>query len=254
MTERPCCHCPLCRLETELLTELMDPSRLDGCRRILSSTPALAAFSGAGPLLTHLRLCRQTSSSDGILRALLHAKAIFDDGIVERVFILAILPSIHISLRRVARCYPQLSPEDTSQQALQSLLRFLDSEQLKARQNYLGFAIARRVKRMMFEWAKHEMRPRGFEPGGDAPSHNSSSDSFERLVLLRHFLDRAVRRGILNGKELDMLIQFKLENGLEEGMPEGSSNAHRQRLKRLLSKLRRLAKGHGSVPPGRRQK
>jgi hypothetical protein len=34
-----------------------------------------------------------------------------------------------------------------------------------------------------------------------------------------------------------------LENGSENGGPEHSSNAQRQRLKRLLSKLRRLAEG-----------
>jgi hypothetical protein len=80
-----------------------------------------------------LRLCRETSSSDAILRALLRAKEIFGTGVVERLFILAFLPSMHASLRQVAKRYPQLSADDASQQVLQSLLRFLDSEQLRAR-------------------------------------------------------------------------------------------------------------------------
>jgi hypothetical protein len=250
MRERFCCHCPLCRVESELLTDFLDSERQESCRQILSSAPQLAVFSGPGPLLEHLRLCRETTSSDAILRALLHAKDIFGNGIVDCLFILAFLPSMHASLRHVAKRYPQLSPEDASQQALQSLLRFLGSEQLAARPTYLGFAISRRVKRATFEWAEQEMRARVLEPSAHA-ALDAFEDSFERLALLRHFLDRAVRRGVLTGDELNLLVQFKLENGAENGIPEGSSNAHRQRLKRLLAKLRLLAEGQH---PSRQQR
>jgi hypothetical protein len=40
---------------------------------------------------------------------------------------------------------------------------------------------------------------------------------------------------------MDLLIQFKLDNGLDDDTPEAHTNAHRQRLKRLVLKLRRLA-------------
>jgi hypothetical protein len=241
MSERPCCHCPLCRIETELLTEFLDNDRLESCRAILASAPELAMFSGLGPLLAHLRLCRDTGSTDSILRALLQAKHLFGDGTPERIFLLVFLPHMHAALRSVLRRYPQLSPEDASQNVLHSLLRFLDSEQLQARQDYLGFAIARRVKRAAFEWAEHELRSSGFGASSGTFDFQGSDDSFERLVLLRHFLDRAVRRGVLEMDEMDLLIQFKLENGLDDDAPENHSNAHRQRLKRLVRKLRRLA-------------
>jgi hypothetical protein len=58
---------------------------------------------------------------------------------------------------------------------------------------------------------------------------------------------------VLTGDELNLLIQFKLENGAQNGLPKASSNAHRQRLKRLLSKLRRLARGQ-SGPRRRKRK
>jgi hypothetical protein len=203
-------------------------------------------FSGPGALLEHLRLSRETSSSDAILSAMLRAKETFRNGIVERLIILAFLPCMHASLRHVTRRNPHLSPDDASQQALQSLLRFLESEQLRTRQTFLGFAISRRVKRAIFEWAEHETRARVFEPEGDILDFDSPQDSVERLAILRHFLDRAVRRGVLSDDELNLLVQFKLENGSENGIPENSSNAHRQRLKRLLSKLRRIADGQGT--------
>ena len=252
MRDRPCCRCPLCRIETELLTDFLDPDLQEGCRHVLASGPALAVFSSPGPLLESLRLCRETSSSDAILSALLRAKEIFRNGIVERLMILAFLPSMHASLRHVAKHYPHLSPDDASQQALQSLLRFLESEQLHARQTFLGFAISRRVKRAIFEWAERETRARVLEPEGEALDFGSPQDSVERLVFLRHFLNRAVRRGVLSDDELNLLVQFKLENGLENGTPENSSNAHRQRLKRLLSKLRRIADGQGTRRRGKR--
>lgn len=244
MRDRPCCRCPLCRIETELLTDFLDPDLQEACRQVLSSSPALGAFLGPGGLLEHLRLCRETSSSDAILSAMLRAKETFRNGIVERLMILAFLPCMHASVRHVTKRYPYLSPEDASQQALQSLLRFLESEQLRTRQTFLGFAISRRVKRAIFEWAERETRARAFE--GEPLDFESPQNSVERLALLRHFLDRAVRRGVLSDDELNLLVQFKLENGSENGIPENSSNAHRQRLKRLLSKLRRIADGQGT--------
>jgi hypothetical protein len=75
-------------------------------------------------------------------------------------------------------------------------------------------------------------------------SSESAEESFERASLLRHFFARAVRGGTLTPGELNLLVQFKLEGGAENG---AFSNAERQRLKRLLGKLRRLASGnHGS--------
>jgi hypothetical protein len=70
-------------------------------------------------------------------------------------------------------------------------------------------------------------------------------ESFERYAQLRHFLHRCLARGDLTETELSLLIQFKLEGTNREDFdnPNGNaSNALRQRLKRLLTKLRRLAR------------
>src|ERR1700730_12539107 len=99
MSERPCCGCPRCRIETEQLAEFLDTDRLERCRRILASAPELAVFSGLGPLLAHLRLCRDTPSTDAILRALLQAKPVLGDGTAERIILLAFVPHMHAGLR-----------------------------------------------------------------------------------------------------------------------------------------------------------
>jgi len=70
-------------------------------------------------------------------------------------------------------------------------------------------------------------------------------DSFERYALLRHFLHRCLTKGVLADAELDLLIQFKLDGNSGEELAAlngSSSNAVRQRFKRLLAKLRRLAR------------
>ncbi|MBS1842757.1 MAG: hypothetical protein JST77_18155 [Acidobacteria bacterium] len=77
------------------------------------------------------------------------------------------------------------------------------------------------------------------------PCETASLDSsLERLTELRHFLHQAVIRGILTEADLNLLVDFKLNGGTlaeSNGCNGTSPNATRQKLKRLLSKLRRLA-------------
>jgi DNA-directed RNA polymerase specialized sigma24 family protein len=57
-------------------------------------------------------------------------------------------------------------------------------------------------------------------------------------------MHRSVTKGLLTNAELDLLIEFKLNGTSSEEIADfnrTSSNAIRQRLKRLLAKLRRLA-------------
>ena len=71
-----------------------------------------------------------------------------------------------------------------------------------------------------------------------------AEESFERFALLRHFLQSSVTKKWLSDDELDLLIQFKLDGNSVEELGENngvSANALRQRAKRLVAKLRRLA-------------
>ncbi len=69
-------------------------------------------------------------------------------------------------------------------------------------------------------------------------SHGNGAQPIEHAAVLRHFLDRCRQRGILSGQDLELLVHFKLDE-----LPSGDySNASRQRMKRVLGKLRRAAK------------
>jgi hypothetical protein len=119
---------------------------------------------------------------------------------------------------------------------------------MRVRRSHFAFVISRAVKRQVFAWAAREgAREALLDRGGNMLPPLAIEDSFERYAQLRHFLHGCVTRGVLTETELNLLIQFKLEgarygDGLHPSNGNPSSNATRQKLKRLLAKLRRLAR------------
>jgi hypothetical protein len=100
--------------------------------------------------------------------------------------------------------------------------------------------------RQLFEWGRREgMKDALLNRSDDFLAALQVGESFERQAQLRHFLHRCVTRGDLSDNEMDLLVQFKLE-GDNEADSENSNgslpNAIRQRLKRVVAKLRRLAR------------
>lgn len=249
MNEWRNCRCLLCQIERKLRTELSDPGRQESHRILLRSAPHLAAFRTASDLLSHLQSLAGNSSSDLLLGELLDTRVLSPGSVADSVFVLLFLPVLHSTVRRVRQRYPALCREDVAQQAFGSLFACLASVRLRERRTYLAFAIARKVRRATFEWAVREAKSPLEAPRSnglrETDSFESAEDSFARAAGLRHFFARAVEGGTLTPGELNLLITFKLEGGAENGV---FSNAERQRLKRLLAKLRRLANGSGDRP------
>jgi hypothetical protein len=238
------CVCALCNLETRLLSALSS-TETQAINRLLSASASLSRCSSATDLLAHMKSLRPDTGSDEFLRDLLVARTL-NPSFVESVFVLAFLPALHGTVRRAGKQQPGISPEDIAQQALSILLQYLRSDELHVRQSHFAFAISRAVKRRLFEWAQREGRSNGTAQQGDrAALHKiAGADSFERHLLLRHFLHRCVTKRLISDSELNLLIQLKLDGGsleAENGSNGNSTNAVRQKLKRLLRKLRRLA-------------
>jgi hypothetical protein len=238
------CNCTLCHIEERLLSELT-PKESNAFDELLSVSNHLRQFPSVGALLLHLRASPAATRSDEVLRELFAVRAIqreFTQGLLVLVF----LPMLHSTIRRVERQQPGLLAEDITQQTLSFLLQFLRSAELRTRQSHFAFAISRAVKRQVFEWANRESARNGtlHHDTGQIVAALAVEEPLERHILLRHFLYRCVSKGLITDPELDLLIQFKLEGSTGEDLwaPNGtSSNALRQRLKRLLAKLRRLA-------------
>ena len=244
VTSGPTCRCLLCRIEKQLADELA--SSIAAFNAIRGSAEnGLRAFASPFHLLSHLKATQAGPSSDDLLRELLAARAL-EPQFVETLMIVAFVPVLHGTVRRIAKQQSRLTRADITQQALSVFLQVLRSAQIERRQSHFAFAISRAVKRQLFEWAGREgavHRPIGQEEP-QAPLPLLDDELMERHAVLRHFLHRCIAKGLLGDAELDLLIQIKLDGNTGEEIAElnsTTSNAVRQRMKRLLRKLRRLA-------------
>lgn len=249
MRTRSSCHCLLCGLELNLKEQLREPDSQQEFSKISASSFLLSGFPNSFALTAHLRSCRSngngTHPADGILLDMLHLRQRNGNNTLLRdILLLAFIPVLHSAVRQLHRRYPLLSNEDAAQHLVVSLLEALDSPGLLARNSHLPFAISRMVKRRMFEWAERQDRTPGNaerdEPMAEADVIRGIPESIERAVLLRHFLCRCQREGLLTGSDLGLLVDIKLEANFGEQNGE-YSNALRQKIKRLLHKLRDAA-------------
>jgi DNA-directed RNA polymerase specialized sigma24 family protein len=244
VTLGPPCRCLLCRIESELTADLI--SRAAVYDSLLSSTGnGLRVFASPLLLLSHLKATQAGPSSDVLFRELLTARA-SEPQFVETLMIVAFVPVLHGTVRRIAKQQLRLTRADVTQQALSVFLQVLRSDKVEKRQSHFAFAISRAVKRQLFEWAGREGAVHAPAQGEESLADDPLPDdkSMERHVALSHFLHRCIARGLLAHPELDLLIKIKLDGSTGEevaGSNSITSNAVRQRMKRLLAKLRRLA-------------
>jgi hypothetical protein len=239
------CFCPLCRIERQLVSQLSYASGAAYQALLSSAGNGVRAFQSPSLLLANLRSLHGDAHSDALLAELLALRPV-NRQLVESLLVLAFLPVLHRTVRGVVKHQPTLLLEDITQQALSVFLHHLDSGDLQMRRSHFAFAISRAMKRQMFAWASREGTR-----NGAATDHQellaslAVEDPLEREALLRHFLSRCVEKGKLSREELNLLVQFKLERGYTESIDESraaSSNALRQKSKRLLAKLRKLAR------------
>jgi len=240
------CRCLLCGMERHLTEQFAGPEGQNTYRQFTSFSPLLSTFPTAADLISYLHTEHSAGngipSKDGILAELLRGTTNNGQSSTSReLLLLAFVPMLHrISRQVITRC-PTLQPDDVAQHVVTALLESFGSPEFAGRDSHLAFAIARFMRRNAFAWAEREIRGQGH--GSDvidldcAPHHNGAQP-IERSALLRHFLDRCRQRRILSGEELELLVQFKLD----ESPGADYSNASRQRMKRLLGKLRRAAK------------
>jgi DNA-directed RNA polymerase specialized sigma24 family protein len=239
------CHCTLCNIEAKLFSALTRPESRP-VNELFSAFPALHRHSTVSNLLFHLRASPADAANDNLFHeifALREANPAF----AESLLVLVFLPMLHRAVRLITRQQESLAEEDIAQQVLFFFLQFLHSPEMTTRSSHFAFAIARGVKRHIFEWAKQESANATLldHANGEASVFVELEDSFERFAQLRHFLHRCVTKGMLAESELDLLIQVKVDGNTGEEMAvlnSSSSNAVRQRFKRLLAKLRRLAR------------
>jgi len=247
MTTRSVCRCLLCQLEIHLKRQLSETRSGENFSKVAASGPLLSGFPNAFALTAHLRSCRSngngTHPADPVLLEVLHLRYGTLDTLLRDVLLLAFIPVLHTASRQIAQRYPLLSNEDTLQHLVTALLETFDSPKLLTRDSHVAFAISRMAKRSTFDWAERQTRTPGNADRDQLLTESPVSgipEPLERTVLLRHFLCRCQREGLLTGADIELLVRIKLEGHLGETNGE-YSNALRQRIKRLLGKLRHAA-------------
>lgn len=254
MIRNSMCRCLICGLERSLMEQLAEGAPSEHYRRFAGSHSLLSAFPAISDLLAYLHSARGAGngsySADEILAKLLRTVAIDGDaGTLRDLLLLAFIPTLHSTCRQVASRYSSLSPSDIAQHVVASLLQIFGVPEFYARSTHVAFAISRILKRNAFEWAERECRSPlhgvASETLSDTPSSDDTAEAVERAAMLRHFLYRCQQRGLLTDEDIELLVQFKLDAS-RDAMPGGPaavySNASRQRMKRLLQKLRGFAR------------
>src|SRR5262249_42282578 len=143
MPLRISCRCALCDIELSLLSNLADgDSSLSEFTLWLNRDNRLSI-----PGLLHLlRASPSDSRSDDVLAELLRFRS-KRPAFTDAILVLAFVPMLHRTVRRVLAFQPSMAEEDVVQQTLGILLQFLGSDDLKARQSHFAFAISRAIKR-----------------------------------------------------------------------------------------------------------
>jgi hypothetical protein len=241
------CRCLLCLMERHLTEQFAGRAGRETYRQFATPSAALSTFPTASELICFLHTQQSAGngspSKDRILAELLRgATGNGCSATSQELLLWAFVPMLHRISRQLLTRSPRLAADDVAQHLVTALLESFGSPEFVGRESHLAFAIARLLRRNAFAWAERESRGAvsGFAeldalertPHGDGPQ------PIERAALLRHFLKRCRQRGVLSGEDLELLVQFKLDE-----FPSAEySNASRQRIKRLLVKLRRAAR------------
>ena len=247
------CTCTICDIERCIGLELALPESHEIYRQVIAEKPLFASFPTVFHLVASVHGCRDAKDgatfADLIFAQLLSGPAAADHWhYVEKVLILVFIPTAHAAVHHVSRHYQFLAREDLSQVALITLIQCLRSRAWQAQCSHFGFTVARKLRRSLFQWAREEFESTSQfatqRIGQAFPYAQTAEESFERHAILRHFLNLCQQRAHLTPDEINLLIDLKLEENIDAGVsgPKGrTSNSFRQRVKRLMSKLRRLA-------------
>jgi len=243
------CGCTICSVERSLEDHLGTPQAQERYAAFLTDCPSLISFPTASCLLGHLRGLRHVNgsgaASDEIFR-ILRERLGKSGEIAETILLLSLVPALHATASSFARSCPMLDREDLSQQTVTIFVTLVHGEDWRRHETHLAFALAREIRRFVSLWVQNEVRL--LPEFSDRPSPErsiSAADLFERKVQLKHFLTRSLDSGALDEHDLHLLIEFKLEGGIEERPRGPVPNAVRQRMKRLLAKMRRHASRRG---------
>jgi hypothetical protein len=241
------CRCLLCLMERNFVEQFAARPGRETYEKFAIELPALSSFPAASDLIGFLHTEQSagngTPSKNRILAQLIvHTTGNGRASPSQELLLWTFVPMLHRVSRQVFTRFPMLAPDDIAQHTITTFLESLGSREFAGCESHLAFGLTRLLRRNAFAWAERESRIASLGSAGvDGLVHVAGGDGpapIERAALLEHFLDRCRRVGLLTEEDLTLLAQFKLD----EFPDVRYSNASRQRIKRLLAKMRRAAR------------
>jgi|GEM_PF-1699287 hypothetical protein len=255
MGKNPHCACTICDVEKSVALELALPEAQQIYRQITAEVPLLVGFPTVFHLVASIHGCREAKEgaalSDLVLSELLSSPIASNDWeYLEKVLLLVFIPTAHAAVRRVSSRYQFLPREDISQLALVTLIQCLRSKTWRAQRSHFGFTLARKLRGTLFGSARRELEATpefaAQRLRNGLSTSQTAEQSFERHAILRHFLSLCQRRAFLTPDEINLLIDLKLDETIDSRSSNHSnsrtSNSVRQKVKRLMGKLRQAAR------------
>ena len=251
MSTRPSCSCPVCELEKALVNDLKSEHTESKYQTLVLESPILSAFPSYADLLLRLRNSRLTedrpSRVDEIIGELLRISRTPHGEVGRQILLLILMPAVHRTTTQIATGFPCLTRDDIAQHLVTSLWEIMHSQTIETQKSHFAFTITRAMRRSAFRWAMREADFTTAHIHGTALNElpADAGHNFEVRVALSEFLTRCVACGVLDPREYELLVLFKIQGESSETLAARqrlSDVAFRHRVQRVIEKLRRVAR------------
>ncbi len=253
------CPCVVCNVEAALLDSFSTQTARNHFKALASNYPVLSHFQSPLEAVAKLHEQGEAVNHDAgnqILHAVIHAvsdKAFENLG--QQLLLVAFTPAIHKIYREMCQRFPMLSPDDVAQQTWVAFLETAKSSAMLRQNGQLPVALVMNSRKAMLRWAMREARRASIvQDGFEKFSEPLSEDNFEDAILLEDLFRQAQLTRALSQSESQLLFKFRWEGfgakELAHTNGRSTSNAVHHRLKRIVNRLRRLARSCDSAKAG----
>lgn len=253
------CPCVVCNVEAALLDALSTKTARNHFKALASNYPVFSHFQTPLDAVAKLHEQGETVNHDAgnqILHAVIHTvshKALENLG--QQLLLAAFTPAIHKIYREMCRRFPTLPPDDVAQQTWVAFLETAKSPAMLRQNGQLPVALVMNSRKAMLRWAMREARRSSIvQDGFEEFSEPLSEDNVEDAILLEDLLRQAQLTRALSQSESHLLFKFRWEGfGAKELAHKhgiSTSNAVHHSLKRIVNRLRRVARSCDSPETG----
>jgi len=259
MSKENNCPCVVCNVEATLLDSFSTQTARNQFKALACSYPVFSHFQSPLDAVAKLHEQGEAVNHDAgnqILYAVIHAvsdKAFENLG--QQLLLVAFTPAIHKIYREMCQRFPMLSPDDVAQQTWVAFLETAKSPAMLRQNGQLPVALVMNSRKAMLRWAMTEARRASIvQDGFQEFSEPLSEDNFEDAILLEDLFRQAQLTRALSESESQLLFKFRWEGfgakELAHKNGRSTSNAVHNRLKRIVNRLRRVARSCDTLKTG----